>query len=275
MYYTKVRRCACLIRLAGMIAVWAATALTTNAQITNARLSGSIKDVSGAVVPGVRLTIQNKGTNLSQAVESTEDGTYSFKALPTGTYTLTAVRAGFATDIEENVVLTVGQSATLDINLKAGGSEDTVTVTGGTALINTTTAEISQVIGESAIKDLPLNGRDPSGLVYLSAGVTDETISQAASTQTNQSFGTQTGASAGGGRQGSTWYLLDGYRTSTRRPCLRLPFRMRTRRKSSASSRTTSMRATVSHRAPSSASRPRAARMRSTAARSSLFAITP
>jgi hypothetical protein len=90
--------------------------------------------------------------------------------------------------------------------------------------IKTTTAEIGQVITEAQIRDMPLNTRDPSSLVYLSAGVTNETISQAASTQTQQSFSTQTGASAGGGRQGSTWYLLDGVPNMDTTTFLAAPF---------------------------------------------------
>jgi hypothetical protein len=194
------------------------------AQITSARLTGAITDATGALVPQVRITVHNVATNLTQKADSSANGTYAFNALPPGQYTLTTAKDGFATHIEKNVTLTVGQSATLDITLKTGGAEDTVTVTGGAELINTTTAEISQVIGQAEVEELPLNGRDPSSLVYLSAGVTNETISQAASTQTNQSFSTQTGASAGGGRQGSTWYLLDGVANMDTTTLLAAPF---------------------------------------------------
>jgi len=198
--------------------------LLAPAQITSARLSGTIVDAAGARVPGVEVTANNNGTNLSQSVHSSDSGVYAFNDLPPGTYTLTATLAGFAPHVEKNVALTVGQSATLDIGLKTGDTQDTVTVTGGADLINTTTAELSNTVGEEEIKELPLNGRDPSHLVYLSAGVTDETISQAASTQNNQSFSTQTGASAGGGRQGSTWYLLDGVPNMDTTTLLAAPF---------------------------------------------------
>jgi hypothetical protein len=199
-------------------------ATMATAQITSARLSGTITDATGAVVPGVQVIARNMGTNLSQTGTSSAGGQYAFNSLPPGTYTLTTTMAGFAPTIENNVMLTVGQAATLDIGLKTGSEQDTVTVTGGAELINTTTAEISNTVGEDEIKELPLNGRDPSHLVYLSAGVTDETISQAASTQNNQSFSTQTGASAGGGRQGSTWYLLDGVPNMDTTTLLAAPF---------------------------------------------------
>jgi outer membrane receptor protein involved in Fe transport len=194
------------------------------AQITSARLTGEITDATGALVPHVKVVAKNNGTNFAEAAESSESGVYTFTALPPGVYTLTTELPGFAPHIEKAVTLTVGQSATLNIALKTGGTQDTVTVTGGTELINTTTAEISNTVGEDEVKELPLNGRDPSSLVYLSAGVTNETISQAASTQTQQSFSTQTGASAGGGRQGSTWYLLDGVMNMDTTTLLAAPF---------------------------------------------------
>lgn len=196
----------------------------TVAQITNARLTGSVTDPSGAFVPDAELTATNTGTGLIQKATSTGGGTYAFTALPPGRYTVDISKPGFATDSEVNVVLTVGQSATLNVRLTTGDAQQTITVTGGADLINTTTAEIGQVITESQIKDMPLNTRDPSSLVYLSGGVTNETISQASSTQTQQSFSTQTGASAGGGRQGSTWYLLDGVPNMDTTTLLAAPF---------------------------------------------------
>jgi hypothetical protein len=207
-----------------LITLAAACCGTATAQITNARLTGEITDATGAVVPHVHVAAKNNGTNFTEKTESSDSGVYTFTALPPGVYTLTADSAGFAPHIEKGVTLTVGQSATLNIALKTGDASDTVTVTGGAELINTTTAEISNTVGEDEVKELPLNGRDPSSLVYLSAGVTNETISQAASTQTQQSFSTQTGASAGGGRQGSTWYLLDGVMNMDTTTLLAAPF---------------------------------------------------
>lgn len=107
-------------------------------------------------------------------------------------------------------MLTVGQNATLNIVLQPGSTGETVTVTGGAGLINATSAEISQVINENSVKELPLNGRDPSSLVFLTTSVTNELQSHASTLPTSNSFPTESGASAGGGRQGSTWYLLDG-----------------------------------------------------------------
>ena len=191
---------------------------------TSARLSGSVTDTSGAVVPGAHVTAQNTGTNLEAAVDSDANGNYAFNSLPPGQYKLTAALAGFETLVNTGVSLTVGQNATLNLAMKPGGQQETVTVTGGAELINTTSAELGQIVDEETVKELPLNGRDPGQLVFLSAGVTNELNSQASTLQATNSFPNESGASAGGQRQGSTWYLLDGVSNMDTYTLLALPF---------------------------------------------------
>jgi len=198
--------------------------LGSSQSATSARLTGSVTDPSGAVVPGVKVTAQNLATNLDVTVESDSAGDYAFNSLPVGHYKVTALGAGFSPLVTTGVELTVGQSATLNLPLKPGAASDTITVTGGAELINTTTAELSQVVDQSTIKDLPLNGRDPGTLVFLSAGVTNELNSQASTLQATNSFPNESGASAGGQRQGSTWYLLDGVSNMDTYTFLSLPF---------------------------------------------------
>ncbi|GGG85855.1 TonB-dependent receptor [Edaphobacter dinghuensis] len=216
---TKLLKILCLIAV-----VVFGVSLTATAQSTSAQLTGKITDASGAVVPHARVTAKNTGTNLTKTAESNDVGVYSLVSLPPGEYSLTTEAQGFATRIQTGIVLTVAQAATLDIALQVGGTQDTVTVNGGAELINTTTAEISQVIGEDSIKDLPLNGRDPSSLVNLSVGVTNELVSQASTLPGSNSFPLESGASAGGQRQGSTWYLLDGVANMDTFALLAAPF---------------------------------------------------
>ncbi|MDW5265845.1 MULTISPECIES: TonB-dependent receptor [Acidobacteriaceae] len=214
-----------LLKVLSLIAVVVfGVSLTATAQSTSAQLTGKITDSSGAVVPHARVTAKNTGTNLTKTSESDDVGVYSLVSLPPGEYSLTTEAQGFATRIQTGIVLTVAQSATLDIALQIGGTQDTITVNGGAELINTTTAEISQVIGEDSIKDLPLNGRDPSSLVNLSVGVTNELASQASTLPGSNSFPLESGASAGGQRQGSTWYLLDGVANMDTFALLAAPF---------------------------------------------------
>jgi hypothetical protein len=191
---------------------------------TSARLSGEVSDASGAVVPNAQVTALNTDTNLTATATSDDAGNYAFNSLPVGHYKVTAAATGFETLVENDVQLTVGQSATLNLPLKTGQATETVMVSGGEDLINTTTAELSEVIDEDTIKDLPLNGRDPGTLVTLSAGVTNELNSNASTLQTTNSFPNESGASAGGQRQGSTWYLLDGVSHMDTYLLLALPF---------------------------------------------------
>jgi hypothetical protein len=233
---------------------------------TSARLSGSVTDQSGAVVPNAQVIALNVDTSLSLTAKSDSAGNYAFNSIPVGNYKVTATATGFEILVETDVKLTVGQSATLNLPLKAGGSSETVTVEGGAELINTTTADLGQTVDEATIHDLPLNGRDPGTLVTLSAGVTNELNSNASTLQTTNSFPNETGASAGGQRQGSTWYLLDGVSHMDTYLLLAFPSPIPTRPRSSASSRTTSTRATASLQRRSSVSRPSPAPTNSMAA---------
>jgi len=184
------------------------TALT--AQVTGARITGIVTDSSNAAIPNAQLTITNTDTNVVTRVSADDRGEYSAPSLPAGPYKILTSASGFADGLQTNVVVTIGQNATLNVTLQPAGATESVTVTSSPALINATTAEISQVVTENSIKELPLNGRDPSTLVFLAAGVTNELQSQASTLPTTNSFPTQSGGSAGGGRQGSTYYLLDG-----------------------------------------------------------------
>jgi outer membrane receptor protein involved in Fe transport len=191
---------------------------------TSARLTGTVTDPSGAAVPGTKVTALNTGTTLAVTVESDKRGNYAFNSLPVGNYQVTTEHTGFAPLVETGVTLGVSQNVTLNLPIKLGGAAESVTVEGGADLINTTTADLGQTIDEATIKDLPLNGRDPGTLVTLSAGVTNELFSNASTVQTTNSFPNETGASAGGQRQGSTWYLLDGVSHMDTYLLLALPF---------------------------------------------------
>ena len=181
-----------------------------HAQATDATITGTVADAGGAAIPGAHVMVQNTGTGASQTVDSNSSGIYTLGQLIPGTYSVTTSRDGFQTNVDKGVVLTVDQTATLNIALRVGDVKETVTVSAAAALINTSNAEISEVVDQHAIKELPLNGRDPSSLVLLSSGVTNVLNTGGGVQQTETTFPTESGASAGGGRQGSTYYLLDG-----------------------------------------------------------------
>jgi hypothetical protein len=178
-------------------------------QTTGAQLTGQITDSTGAAIPGAQISVQNVDTNLEQHGDSDGQGVYLINFLPPGPYRLTVERQGFDRQIQTGIVLTVNQTATLNISLRQGTIQQTVNVAENAELLDTTSAAISTEINAKAVVQLPLNGRDPSTLVFLAPGVTN-VKNEAGTYITGPVFPTETGASVNGGRQGSVFYLLDG-----------------------------------------------------------------
>jgi hypothetical protein len=187
-----------------------ALAKSTLCQSNSARLNGMVVDTTGAMIAGARITVRNTGTDLTQTALTNDSGNYGVSQLPGGKYTITVSRNGFRQIVQSGITLTVNQVATLNFTLHVGGQQETVTVTGSQELINQTTAALSTIVGEEAIKDLPLNGRDLSILVFRAPRVKSVLNTAVGILQTSDSFPNETGASSGGGRQGTTLYLLDG-----------------------------------------------------------------
>jgi Carboxypeptidase regulatory-like domain len=177
-------------------------------QSTSASVNGVLLDPSGAAIADALITARNTDTDLIQAARSSSSGVYSITPLPAGHYTITAKQLGFTTDTAI-VTLTVNQAATVNFNMKMGQASQTVTVNAENTLINATTAEISNVVDHTAIEALPLNGRAPSRLLFLSPGVTN-VLNVGGYNQTSNSFNTEAGGTGNGGQQGSTYALLDG-----------------------------------------------------------------
>jgi hypothetical protein len=180
-------------------------------QGTSASLAGLVTDPSGAAIPGATVTITNAGTNFTETVKTDAVGEYLLRSLPLGDYQLAIDATGFSHYAQKGIVLTANLSATQDVHLTVGGGKgETVSVTADAELINTTSAELGTTVGQAAIVDLPLNGRDPSALVLLAPGTANVMQRGGEGIQSGFSLPTETGASSSGGRQGSTYYMLDG-----------------------------------------------------------------
>ena len=102
------------------------------AQATSATVQGVVTDNQGAVLPGVTVTVTNADTGLARDVVSTEAGFYRIAALPPGTYTIAATLEGFAAHNRTGLLLTVGQTATIDVQLTVAGVTEAVTITAET-----------------------------------------------------------------------------------------------------------------------------------------------
>ncbi|MGB7267274.1 MAG: carboxypeptidase regulatory-like domain-containing protein, partial [Terracidiphilus sp.] len=179
-------------------------------QGTSGSLTGLVSDPSGAVVAGATVTLTNRGTNYVQVVKSDNIGIYLVKPVEPGDYLLKISAVGFAGYVQTGIVIHANEYVTQDVHLKMGTTGETVSVTADAEMINTSSAELGTTVNESAISELPLNGRDPSSLVLLAPGTSNVIQHGGEGIQTGFSLPTETGSSSNGGRQGSTFYMLDG-----------------------------------------------------------------
>jgi len=149
-------------------------AIASFAQVS-AVLSGTVTDQSGAVVSGAAVTATDADTGAVHNATTGDDGRYQLFSLPVGRYEIRGAKAGFTEIVRTGVQLVVGESATVDMNLQVGESSQHVTVTGDAPLVSVTTADISGLVGEEQIRDLPLNGRSFDELLTLNPGVVNFT----------------------------------------------------------------------------------------------------
>ena len=142
-----------------------------NAQVERGSIVGTITDKSGAVTPGVEVTVTNENTNATVAVRTDESGNYAAVNLLAGSYTVSAKNIGFSNQVFKGFVLQVGQEARLNIVLEVGAVEQVVEVNAVAPLLQTENASVGQVIAPEPIAALPLNGRNFVQLAILAPGV--------------------------------------------------------------------------------------------------------
>jgi hypothetical protein len=124
---------------------------------SSGQIAGAITDSTGAAVPNATVTVTNKETGLSRTATSSDDGLYTIPLLPPGTYTVTAQAGNFAETKIENVIVNVGRVADGNVTLGVGGVQESVTVSA--EAIQVTRSESDAVVNETAITNLPINGR--------------------------------------------------------------------------------------------------------------------
>jgi hypothetical protein len=140
------------------------------AQSSNATLTGTISDASGAVLPGVTVKLQSPTTGLTRDVVTNSSGVYVFNFLPAGSYDVTAELSGFKSVRQADVKLEIGQSLSVDLKMEVGQLSEVVEVQGTAQFLDRTSASIGTVIQASQLKDLPLAGRHWAGLMLLAPG---------------------------------------------------------------------------------------------------------
>src|SRR2546422_11015213 len=144
----------------------------TFAQVDTGAILGTVKDQSGAVVPGAKVTLTNEGTSFSISTTTGPDGGYTFTPVKIATYTINAEFQGFQKASHPHVTVNVQQQVVVDFTLQPGQVTQTVEVTAEVPLLQTTNGSVGQVVGSKDVNDLPLNGRNFTFLAQLTAGVT-------------------------------------------------------------------------------------------------------
>lgn len=185
-------------------------------QADTGRITGTVSDATGAVVPGVRVTIVAVETNRTQTFVTDNMGRYSSGPLRVGAYRVEAQATGFKHLVRDASSLQVQETAVVNLQLELGELSQEVRVTAAESLVQTTDASQGQVIDERRVADLPLNGRDYLQLSLLSEGALGPPGQGRSATGTNDGIGSRAGGfSAGGQRTTDNNYLLDGFNNNT------------------------------------------------------------
>jgi hypothetical protein len=146
--------------------------LSTHGQTVSGRISGTVKDKAGAVIPNAAVTITNTATNLVRTASADDRGYYTVTNLPVGTYTVVGELKGFKKAIQGENVLTADAYLTVDVTLEPGEITETVQVTSASMgeTVNTTSGEVGRVIDQEQVENLALNGRNYMQLTTLIPG---------------------------------------------------------------------------------------------------------
>ena len=174
---------------------------------STAQIDGNVTDQSGAVLPGVEVTVTQTDTGISRSAVTNETGSYTLPSLPIGPYKLEAALPGFRSYVRTGIVLQVGSNPVINVQMEVGQVTETVEVQADAALVETRNTGIGHMIDNVRVLELPLNGRQVTELVLLS-GVANTSTEEALNPGT-RNYPTAIINVAGGMQSGLT-YVLDG-----------------------------------------------------------------
>ena len=191
--------------LLGVAALALSPAPAAAQQITGA-ITGIVKDQSGSVIPGVVVRVRNVGTNAVFEAVSDQSGVYVAPALPIGEYEVAAELEGFKRFLRSGIQLSVNDRLRIDATLEPGNIAETVTVVSSAPVIKTESSEISTLITQSQVSQMPLNGRSVVQLVAMQPGVS----SSMGSTILPGLTGGTVAVNVNGSRASQNSWMLDG-----------------------------------------------------------------
>jgi hypothetical protein len=175
------------------------------AQSATGTIVGTVRDDTGAVLPGTTVVIRNTETSQTRELVTDDQGRFIAPNLPPGQYELKASLTGFATVVRSGIRLTVGREAVVDFPMKLGEIAENVLVVGESSLVDTRNASTGGLIAEEQIKGLPLNGRSYIELATLTPGVQ---LTDTGGRGTSTGFGQK--LSVNGSRYTANLFTLDG-----------------------------------------------------------------
>jgi hypothetical protein len=170
-------------------------------------ISGTVRDPAGAVVPGTQVVILEERTGFSRTVVTNNEGFYSAPSLPFGRYSVSTAPQGFKKTVSTGLDLHVNANLVVNLNLEIGPVSETVTVSNEAEPVETRSGEVSSLVSEKQVAELPLNGRNYAQLVLMVPGVSP----------TNDNFTTRgtgldsfVGASVNGNGSNQNLWTVDG-----------------------------------------------------------------
>jgi outer membrane receptor protein involved in Fe transport len=165
------------------LVVWTLAALSlapsassrAQSQAAGGEIQGTVTDEQGGVLPGATVQVRNVATGVVRETQTDARGVYRAPLLPVGTYEVSASLSGFATTRRERQVLNVGSVLNVDVALKVAGTQEEVTVTAESPVIETSRTHQASTVNERAVSNLPVNGRNFIDFVLTTPGVTRDT----------------------------------------------------------------------------------------------------
>jgi len=178
--------------------------------ISNSQVQGTVHDATGAVLPGVTITMTQTTTGLVRTAVSGTDGGYVLPALPPGPYRLEATLQGFKSYAQSGIVLEVGVNPRIIVTMELGAVAETVSVEANSPLVETQSTAVGQVMTQQQIEEVPINNRDVTTLVYLMPAAREGRTTRTNYGPGGAAYGASQFPSLAGGITGSVAFALDG-----------------------------------------------------------------
>jgi carboxypeptidase family protein len=203
--------CRLLAAALAILLVPAVLPRAVSAQETRATVTGTVRDESGAVVPGATVIVTNIDTNVSTESTTNDSGVFTIQKLQPGPIKISASLSGFKTFVREGIVLRTAETVTINIPLMVGTLEEVVTVTASASEIESNESTVAQTIENKRISELPLNGRQVYMLMQLTAGTLfTQTTFGATGFSGTRAWDVNGSLSVHGSRTGNNEFLIEG-----------------------------------------------------------------